>query len=191
VLGNRKRVWRLLVGLCAALYMSSSWAPPSFNNNRKNLEQLSRDAGAELQLSFRSFHDMFYWLERRDLDKVAQGQRDSLTHLDKALDFFKTLAEKAPKQKLVLRPESESDRAAVERLRERLKSQKLAFPETEADLASLAIKIVTNYRISLVGLKLSGNRLDNDPLLKIIGNKYVVEELGILCTIAWDVSEPK
>lgn len=179
---------RLLLSVVLFLITGYSSAGPSFNSNREELAAISVKAGGQVQKGLAAFHEMLYQLEYKRLDAVEIERSNTIQRFNEALGTFEQLADRAPNQALVLDTETEDVRRAVARLRQRLNEHSIEFPETEKELARVAIDVVNIFLNRLQETKLDGSTNDHHELWETIQVEAFLEEVGILVSIAWAAS---
>lgn len=186
---NMKPLLRVLVGVAlSALLMLRADAGPSFNPDREELAELSGKAGAELHLAFQKFHEMLMFLELRDTGRATSAKGAALKHLDSSVELFKQVAAKAPNQKIIYKPKDESDNNALTSFKARLTERKIQVPSTERELASLAVKAVSDHAAVLREASFKATKADYNTLRRVLRSQAIVLDLGILSSIVWTVS---
>lgn len=161
------------------------WAGPSFNSYRDDLQKQSREAGRLLQEGFALYHNMLSALESNDLLAAKGWQLKAADKYTAAIEQYQQLVERTPKQPLSLDKNDKVQSEASGRLKNKLSVRKVAFPETERDLAELAVKCVTELRAALVETELTGAKRDLPGLMKLTLQNTFVEEVGVFASIIW------
>jgi len=165
-------------------------ASPSFNTNRPNLQKNSREAGAMLNDGLAASHTMFKFLEYQSFNEANSERNRAVQFLKDAKVKYEGLVKQAPDQDLVMRPSTDDEKSAEQDFRKRLAEAKIEQPKTERQLAAIAVTVVTQHLKLLDELKFKGGRDDNERLRALIHSQATLLELGILTTIAWDISTP-
>lgn len=184
-----KPLLQILVGVAlSALLMLPAGAGPSFNPDREELAELSSKAGAELHLAFQKFHEMLMFLELREIDRATESKGIALKHLDTSIALFQQVADKAPKQRIIYKPKDKNDEAALASFKARLSERKIEIPSTERELASLAVKAVSDHAAVLRNTSFKATKADYNALREVLRSQAIVLDLGILSSIVWTVS---
>lgn len=178
--------------LCAGfggVLLSNAIAGPSFNPDRDELAELSGKAGAELHLAFQKFHEALMHLELRDVKRASDARAAALKHFEISIATFKEVADKAPKQKLVYKPRNQSDQAALAAFNARLAERKIPAPSTERELATLAVKAISDHVGVLKETSFTATKADYIRLRDLLRSQAILLDLGILTSIVWTVSQ--
>jgi hypothetical protein len=178
--------------LSAILLLAAvAWAGPSFNSDRKELAEQSRQAGAALHQALADVHLMLEYLELGQIEKAERRRQDALETLDSAIDRYKQLAEKAPRQKLITDPHTDLEKAAVESLPRALRTRNLEMPATEQQLAQLAESLVWEFRKALS----NSPRFDKTTLRayayfeRLLREEGFLLNVGIYASVIWSMQE--
>lgn len=180
-----------LVVLVGLIVSASAYGRPSFNSDRPELIKSSQAAGAELNRAFERTHVMFRYVEFQSIAEAEKERTATIAQFQKALDLFRNVEKLAPNQELVAAPATEDDKTALNDLARHIGAEKLSFPKTEKELAKLAIILVERHTNLMRETQLKGGKGDNERLRKLIKSHALLLELGILTSIAWDISPRK
>ncbi|AJO77897.1 hypothetical protein [Pseudomonas sp. MRSN 12121] len=182
-------LFRAGVALClAGLVSLQAMAGPSFDANRKELEKLSANAGAELHRGFQKSHEMLMYLELKDAPHATEAKAAALQHFNESIALFKNVSEIAPDRKIAYPPGDDRDQDALAAFQERLKEMDIARPTTEKELAELAVKAVTRHLYVLEKSSFKATRADYPALRKVLRSQALLLDLGILTSIVWSLS---
>ncbi|QTT89715.1 hypothetical protein [Pseudomonas chlororaphis] len=174
----------LLTGL-AGLQAS---AGPSFDADRKGLEKLSANAGAELHRGFQKFHEMLMYLELKEPLHATEAKAAALQHFSESVVLFKKVTASAPERKILYQPRDDSEKEAIAAFQDRLKELGIAEPDTEKQLANLAVTVLTKHIYVLEKSSFKATKADYSPLRKALRSQALLLDLGILTSIVWSLS---
>src|ERR1700733_8822185 len=121
-------------------------AGPSFNSNSKALATLSSEGGAELHGALANVHLMLQFLEQGKPEEAQQSKAEAAKGLANTMEIFRNISSMAPKQPLVIQPKTDLEKRCIESLRQALKARDIPFPETEQDLARVAVRLVSDFQ---------------------------------------------
>jgi len=167
---------------------ASACAGPSFNTNREKLDERSREAGAKLQEAVELTHRMYRLLELRKGSQVEEVRQQALAAFAAARDQYEQLAKDTPLQPLKVMPNSNESKDAESAFRDYCKVLKLKYPDTERELAAIAITIVEHHRQVLAATKLSGTAADYPPIRMLMKSEAIVMDVGIVTSIVWTIA---
>lgn len=165
----------------------SACAGASFNTNREKLDERSREAGAKLQEAVELTHRMYRLLELRK-GSVEEVRQQALAAFAAAHDQYEQLAKDTPLQPIKMMPNSNESKDAESALRDYCKALKLKYPDTERELAAIAITIVERHRQVLAATKLSGTAADYQPIRTLMKSEAIVMDVGIVTSIVWTIA---
>ncbi|AZD54099.1 hypothetical protein [Pseudomonas chlororaphis] len=181
----------LYTGFCivlAGLASLQATAGPSFDADRKGLEKLSANAGAELHRGLQKFHEMLMYLELQDTLHATEAKAAALEHFNESVALYKKVTASAPEQKILYQPRDDSEKEAIAAFQNRLKELDIAVPGTEKQLANLAVTVVTRHIHALERSSFKATRADYSPLRKTLRSQALLLDLGILSSIVWSLS---
>jgi hypothetical protein len=182
--------------ICVALLLvPTAKAGPSFNSDAKELAEHSRTAGAALHMALADMHLMLRSLELDMPDQAELKREEALKNLDSAIENYNWIAEKAPRQPLVIEPHTYLERLAVQSLPQALERRGIEFPRTEKDLAILAAMVVKHFRSTIA----NSPRFDKTSAKaytyfhSIFREEGFLLNVGIYASVIWEMqptSEP-
>ncbi len=163
----------------------------TFNTNRKELASLSRTAGAELQGALANIHLMLQFLEQGKPEEAQKSRLDATKTLTAAIKDFAQIADRAPQQPLIIKPQSELAARAIESLTQVLKTRNIPFPKTERELGQLAIRLVADLQNALDAGQRFGpnNKRDRTYFEKLFREEGDLLNIGLFCSVIWDQQE--
>ncbi|WDG50426.1 hypothetical protein [Pseudomonas chlororaphis] len=181
----------LYTGFCivlAGLASLQATAGPSFDADRKGLEKLSANAGAELHRGLQKFHEMLMYLELQDTLHATEAKAAALQHFSESVVLFKKVTASAPERKILYQPRDDSEKEAIAAFQNRLKELDIAVPDTEKQLANLAVTVLTKHIHVLEKSSFKATKADYSPLRKTLRSQALLLDLGILTSIVWSLS---
>ncbi|EIM18669.1 hypothetical protein [Pseudomonas chlororaphis] len=181
----------LYTGFCivlAGLASLQATAGPSFDADRKGLEKLSANAGAELHRGLQKFHEMLMYLELQDTLHATEAKAAALEHFSESVVLFKKVTASAPERKILYQPRDDSEKEAITAFQNRLKELDIAVPDTEKQLANLAVTVLTKHIHVLEKSSFKATKADYSPLRKTLRSQALLLDLGILTSIVWSLS---
>ncbi|AZD85271.1 hypothetical protein C4K14_2447 [Pseudomonas chlororaphis subsp. aureofaciens] len=181
----------LYTGFCivlAGLASLQATAGPSFDADRKGLEKLSANAGAELHRGLQKFHEMLMYLELKDTLHATEAKAAALQHFSESVVLFKKVTASAPERKILYQPRDDSEKEAIAAFQDRLKELDIAVPDTEKQLANLAVTVLTKHIHVLEKSSFKATKADYSPLRKTLRSQALLLDLGILTSIVWSLS---
>ncbi|WP_028682126.1 hypothetical protein [Pseudomonas chlororaphis] len=181
----------LYTGFCivlAGLASLQATAGPSFDADRKGLEKLSANAGAELHRGLQKFHEMLMYLELKDTLHATEAKAAALEHFSESVVLFKKVTASAPERKILYQPRDDSEKEAIAAFQNRLKELDIAVPDTEKQLANLAVTVLTKHIHVLEKSSFKATKADYSPLRKTLRSQALLLDLGILTSIVWSLS---
>ncbi len=181
----------LYTGFCIVLTGLASLqatAGPSFDADRKGLEKLSANAGAELHRGLQKFHEMLMYLELQDTLHATEAKAAALEHFSESVVLFKKVTASAPERKILYQPRDDSEKEAIAAFQNRLKELDIAEPDTEKQLANLAVTVLTKHIHVLEKSSFKATKADYSPLRKTLRSQALLLDLGILTSIVWSLS---
>ncbi|AZE04428.1 hypothetical protein [Pseudomonas chlororaphis] len=181
----------LYTGFCivlAGLASLQATAGPSFDADRKGLEKLSANAGAELHRGVQKFHEMLMYLELQDTLHATEAKAAALQHFSESVVLFKKVTASAPERKILYQPRDDSEKEAITAFQNRLKELDIAVPDTEKQLANLAVTVLTKHIHVLEKSSFKATKADYSPLRKTLRSQALLLDLGILTSIVWSLS---
>ncbi|AZD98208.1 hypothetical protein [Pseudomonas chlororaphis] len=181
----------LYTGFCivlAGLASLQATAGPSFDADRKGLEKLSANAGAELHRGLQKFHEMLMYLELQDTLHATEAKAAALEHFSESVVLFKKVTASAPERKILYQPRDDSEKEAIAAFQDRLKELDIAVPDTEKQLANLAVTVLTKHIHVLEKSSFKATKADYSPLRKTLRSQALLLDLGILTSIVWSLS---
>ncbi|WJV27202.1 MULTISPECIES: hypothetical protein [Pseudomonas] len=181
----------LYTGFCivlAGLASLQAMAGPSFDADRKGLEKLSANAGAELHRGLQKFHEMLMYLELQDTLHATEAKAAALQHFSESVVLFKKVTASAPERKILYQPRDDSEKEAIAAFQNRLKELDIAVPDTEKQLANLAVTVLTKHIHVLEKSSFKATKADYSPLRKTLRSQALLLDLGILTSIVWSLS---
>lgn len=174
--------------LLSGLASLQATAGPTFNSDRKELDKLSANAGAELHRGFQKFHEMLMYLELKETQHATDSKAAALQHFNESIVLFKKVSETAPNQKIIYKPKDDREKDALASFQNRLKELGIAEPTTEKQLAELAVTTVTDHLYALEKSSFKATKADYPPLRKVLRSQALLLDLGILTSIVWTLS---
>ncbi|WP_053268677.1 hypothetical protein [Pseudomonas chlororaphis] len=172
----------------AGLASLQATAGPSFDADRKGLEKLSANAGAELHRGLQKFHEMLMYLELQDTLHATEAKAAALEHFSESVVLFKKVTASAPERKILYQPRDDSEKEAIAAFQNRLKELDIAEPDTEKQLANLAVTVLTKHIHVLEKSSFKATKADYSPLRKTLRSQALLLDLGILTSIVWSLS---
>ena len=172
----------------AGLASLQATAGPSFDADRKGLEKLSANAGAELHRGLQKFHEMLMYLELQDTLHATEAKAAALEHFSESVVLFKKVTASAPERKILYQPRDDSEKEAIAAFQNRLKELDIAVPDTEKQLANLAVTVLTKHIHVLEKSSFKATKADYSPLRKTLRSQALLLDLGILTSIVWSLS---
>ncbi|AUG40387.1 hypothetical protein CXP47_11035 [Pseudomonas chlororaphis] len=172
----------------AGLASLQATAGPSFDADRKGLEKLSANAGAELHRGLQKFHEMLMYLELKDTLHATEAKAAALEHFSESVVLFKKVTASAPERKILYQPRDDSEKEAIAAFQNRLKELDIAEPDTEKQLANLAVTVLTKHIHVLEKSSFKATKADYSPLRKTLRSQALLLDLGILTSIVWSLS---
>ncbi|XVO83807.1 hypothetical protein ACQ9ZH_11080 [Pseudomonas chlororaphis] len=172
----------------AGLASLQATAGPSFDADRKGLEKLSANAGAELHRGLQKFHEMLMYLELKDTLHATEAKAAALQHFSESVVLFKKVTASAPERKILYQPRDDSEKEAIAAFQDRLKELDIAVPDTEKQLANLAVTVLTKHIHVLEKSSFKATKADYSPLRKTLRSQALLLDLGILTSIVWSLS---
>ncbi|AZE10592.1 hypothetical protein C4K10_2312 [Pseudomonas chlororaphis subsp. aureofaciens] len=172
----------------AGLASLQATAGPSFDADRKGLEKLSANAGAELHRGLQKFHEMLMYLELQDTLHATEAKAAALEHFSESVVLFKKVTASAPERKILYQPRDDSEKEAIAAFQNRLKELDIAVPDTEKQLANLAVTVLTKHIHVLEKSSFKATKADYSPLRKALRSQALLLDLGILTSIVWSLS---
>ncbi|AZD28970.1 hypothetical protein [Pseudomonas chlororaphis] len=181
----------LYTGFCivlAGLASLQAMAGPSFDADRKGLEKLSANAGAELHRGLQKFHEMLMYLGLKETLHATEAKAAALEHFNESVALYKKVTASAPERKILYQPRDDSEKEAIAAFQDRLKELDMAVPGTEKQLADLAVTVVTRHIHVLERSSFKATQADYPSLRKALRSQALLLDLGILSSIVWSLS---
>jgi hypothetical protein len=178
-----------LLGAASTALCSSAHAGPYFNTYQTDVDELSRDAVRKLNDARSAVLDMFNDLDAGKLDAAETDRKRVLTALASAEDEFRQVADKVGTRPLALSPKTDDEKLVLEQFRQALERRKLAFPQTEYDLAQVAVIVVGEYSQTIAKADLKGFPKNWKPTRDIILSEINLLSVGNLASIIWVISK--
>lgn len=179
---------RILISLIGCLAGVRASAGPYFNADRASVSELSREAVAQLNDARIAVIEMFTALDAGKRDDVERLKKAAVEKLKSALAKFQEVAENVGTKPLDIKPRSDEEERLVAEFKSTLAHRKIPFPQTESELAQLAVTIVESYYDSIDKADFVGFPKKWQSVRQIILSEIDLLYVGNLASIVWVLS---
>jgi len=143
-------------------------------------------AGAtSLNKGLSHFHLVLAAVENQAFEQAKQSLNDTRRELNSAVKSFQLARDQATDNALDFKFQDQSDKAEVERFMRNLDLLKIKRPNTQKDLANIAVVMTRRFLSKLSDMPIGNLKRFQREIHEVIRLSLTVQNIGLLASRAW------